>query len=541
MVMKTFIIFSLLLILVLSGNAQKINRETLQHGITHVPERLIYDQIKSYGVKANVVPSNGFNMDYTFATNAAGVFTAYSKMPYENADMQLQVNYGPYTALEEKSTSRAVSEEVNKVRTSYTYFKRILKFKFPVTYSLINRKNGVRLYYNEYSENNIRSIESPEFKTEQEALNSFNQGRLGGLQNDINTFVQSFCNSSNAAARDMYDFYPTGTYMSIFQFKKWEKDDEYNDHIKHVIKTFAVLTADENAGAYIERIKDDINYFKQFEGVFKPDDKKEDILYFGNYYNLATIYNALDDFEKADYFLKKLDSSDKEKTYTKSLKNIVEQNKRRTARHFISTLHLNYNPVNDYRLANKNVVSDAMSSSEAMAQSVTTGTITSADEAITSEGKTLKGKVFFDKENSQLKIIPSDKSEQVLLTPSNTSSLNVDGLLYTVAKANIDGALQKNFFRVEYKSDKIQLLQLMKNDLTASPDYIGLLRPKEDLVNILLGLSVKKNMAKYFSDCEVISDMAKEGSYGGSIYGGGGKDRLGKFIEMCKEYTACKK
>ena len=537
---KTFLVFVSVTFFIFSY-AQKIKNEALQYGLTHIPEKLIYDQIKTYGTDVNVVPSTGFNMDYTFATNAVGIFKAYSKVPYENADMQLKVKYGPYTALEEKTSSKSVTEEINKVKTSVTYYKRILSFKFPVTYTVTNRKNGVKLYYNEYSDANVRTIETVDFKTEQEAVNSLNQGRTVNLQNDINTFVQSFCSGSNAAARDLYDFYPTGAYLTIFQFKKWDKDDEYNAHIKNVIKTFAVITADENANAYTERMKEDLDYFKSFEGKFKPDDKSEDILYFGNYYNLAVFYNALDDYEKATYYLQKLDSSDKEKNFRSGLKTLIDRSKRRTTRHFITSQRLNYNPVTDYRLADKKFTSDAMSSTEAMTESVAGGATTAADEVVTSEGKILKGKIFFDKENGQLKLIPTDKAEAIMLiSPSNSNGLIIGETKYTIAKANIDGALLKYFFRVEYKSDKIQLLQLLKNDLSINPDYLGLLRPKEDLVNILLGLGIKKSIGKYFADCPTVSDKGRDGDYGGSVLSNGGKDRLGKFIQMCKDYTECK-
>ena len=523
------------------SNAQKIKNETLQYGLTHIPEKIIYDQIKTYGVDVNVVPSNGFNLDYNFATNSAGKFQAYSKVPYENADMQIMVKYGPYTALEEKTFSRAVSEEVNKVKTSVTYYKRKLTFKFPIIYTVTNKKNGVKLYYNEHGDANQRSIETSEYKTEQEAVTTLNQGKALNLQADINRLIELFCSSSNAAARDLYDFYATGSYMPIYTFKKWEKDDEYNNHIKNVIKTFAVMTADENANSYNNKLNDDLTYFKSFEGKFKPNDKDEDILYFGNYYNLAIIYHALDDYEKASYYLQMLDSSEKEKSARAGLKTLIDRSKRRTAKHYITGQHLNYNPVNDYRLGDKKFTSDAMSSTEAMSQSVVGGAVEAVDEAITSDGKILKGKIFFDKENSQLKLIPTDKADAiVLLTPFNSSSFKIEDRVYAVAKASIDGELQKYFFRIEYKSEKIQLLQLLKADLTVYPDYIGLLRPKEDLVNILLGLNVKKNMGKYFSDCPAVSEKAKEGDFGGSIYGNGSKDRTGKFIEMCKEYTDCK-
>ncbi len=537
--MKKIVSCILFLLLFFATIAQKTNRELLEYRYTHIPEKLIYDQIKTYGNYINVLPSNGFTLDYNFATSVAGVFNAYNKVPYENADMQVKVNYGPYAALEEKTLSWAVSEDVNGVKVSKTKYKRRLTFRFPINYTITNRKNGVQLYYHEHYDPNPRTIETGEYYTELEAVNYFDQTKVVSLQNNINQHVQSYCNGINAAARDLFDFYPTMGYGAIFKFKKWDRADEYNDHVKHVINTFKLMTADENAAPYLQKLSGDINYFKQFEGKFIPDDKDEDILYFGNYFNLASIYTFLDDYKSAAYYLQKLDSSKKEKGITTSLQNILDRINRRNAKHFLSNTHINYNPVSDYRLGDKTLVSDAMSSTELVSQSVAGGKVETTDEVITTEGITLLGKIFFEKETGQLKMIPAEKTATAMLvTPSNSVSFKIGNDDYTVAKANVDGALQKNFYRIEYKSDKIQLLQLLKNDLTVYQDYLGLLRPNEDLVNILLGLSVKKNMSRYFKDCPIVSDKAKDGEYGGSIYGT--KDRLGKFIEMCKQYTACK-
>jgi hypothetical protein len=537
--MKIIVLFISSTILFFTAFAQKTNREIFEYRYTHIPEKLIYDQIKTYGTYVNVLPSNGFTLDYNFATSIAGVFNAYTKVPYENADMQIKINYGPYVALEEKTVSAAVTEEVNGVKVSKTKYKRRLTFRFPINYTITNRKNGVQLYYHEHYDQFARTIETQEYYTEQEAVNYFDQTRLSSLQNNINQHVQLYCSGINGAARDLFDFYPTMGYGAIFKFKKWDKADEYNDHVKHVINTFKLMTADENAAPYLQKLSGDINYFKQFEGKFIPDDKDEDILYFGNYYNLASIYTFLDDYKSAAYFLQKLDSSKKEKTLTASLNNILDRINRRNAKHFLANTHINYNPVSDYRLSDKTILSDAMSSTEQMTQSVSGGIVETSDELITTEGKTLLGKIFFERETAQLKMILTDKTAAAMLvTPSNSVSLKIGNENYIVAKANVDGALQKNFYRIEYKSDKIQLLQLLKNDLTVYQDYLGLLRPNEDLVNILLGLSVKKNMGKYFKDCPTVSDKAKDGEYGGSIYGT--KDRLGKFIEMCKQYTDCK-
>jgi hypothetical protein len=537
---STSLFFFFLTTLFFNSIAQKINRENFEYRYVHIPEKLIYDQIKTYGININVIPSSGFNLDYTFANNVAGTFNAYSKVPYESADMQLKVNYGPFQAIEEKTISWAATEEVNGVKTSVTKYKRKLTYKFTINYTVSNRKNGVRFFYNELTDPiGGRSVESAESKTELEAVNSFTQNKQVLLANDINNMVQSFCSGSSAAARDLYDFYPTMGYGAIFKFKKWDRADEYNDHVKHAIKTFSLMTADDNTTMYAQKLNDDINYFKQFEGKFKPDDKDEDILYFGNYYNLASIYTFLDNYEKAAYYLQKLDSSKKEKSYTSGLKNILDRLNRRNAKHFLTTTHLTYNPVSDYRLADKKFASDALSSTELMSQSVSGGVVATADELLTAEGKTLKGKIFVEKETGQLKMIASDnKDVPILLTPSNCISFKIDSIHYFVAKETLAGVFQKYFYKVAYQSSKIKLLQMVRSDLGEIKDYLSIIRSNEDLATAVVGTGMKKKLAKYFEDCPTVSDKAKSGDYSFGIFNT--SEKAPKFIEMCQEYTACK-
>lgn len=538
-ILKTTALF-LFTTIYLTSNAQKINRENFEYRYVHIPEKLIYDQVKTYGIDVNVVPSSGFNLDYNFATNVAGTFNAFTKASYESADMQLKVVYGPFQAIEEKTVSWAATEEINGVKTSVTKYKRKLTYRFPITYTLINRKNGVRFFYNELTDPmGGRSVESAETKSELDAVNSFTQNKQVLLANDINNMVQSFCSGNSAATRDLYDFYPTMGYGTIFKFKKWDRADEYNEHVKHAIKAFSIMTSDDNTTTYTQKLNDDINYFKQFEGKFKPEDKDEDILYFGNYYNLASIYTFLDNYERAAFYLQKLDSSKKEKSYTANLKSILDRINRRNTKHFLTTTHLTYNPVSDFRLADKKFISDAMSSTELMSQSLSGGAVATLDELVTAEGKTLKGKIFVEKETGQLKMIATDnKDVTIALTPSNCISFKMDTVNYLVAKESLNGVFQKYFNRVVYQSGKIKLLQMVGSNLVDVKDFLFVLRPNEEVSTPVVGAGMKKSLSKYFADCPVVSDKAKSGDYGFGIFNT--SEKAPKFIVMCQDYTDCK-
>lgn len=532
--MKTFT-FSMLAFFCLSltTNAQKYDREYFTLNRTHLPEKLIYDQLKTYGTSVNLVSST-VNTDYNFANSLVGNLTSYDKVDFMSADMQIKVNLGPYSFVEEKTVSRTATEEVNKQKVTTTYFKRVHSFRFPANYTVTNRKNSLVMFSNDYAYTFVRSIESSEFKTETEAIKNFEGQRAAGLTANINEHIRLFEQGANDKVKDLYDFYSTPLEVTIFQFKKWDKDDEYNAHIKTIKKVLPVMTADESTSVYLTRLKPELDYLKSFEGVFNPKDKKEDILYFGNYYNLATIYFCLDDFEKAAFYISKLDSVDKKEDLTASLKSWMERTQRRMNKQFLTGTHLNYNPVKDYKLAGKVFTSDAMSSSEAAVQSLSQGTSIANDVIKTSEGKEQKGKLMVEKETGLLKFISTENpSQAVSLTPINTSWFKKDSIEYMMAKSDDKPAI-KNFYRVYFSSDKIKLLQLVNAGLVENEGYIGIMRPTEDYITFIMGLSIKKNLKKYFENCPVVSEKAGDGEYGGSM----SKDKITKYIQMCTDYSA---
>ena len=528
---------TLLLCLGIAAFSQKFDRESFSYQNTHLPSKLIYDQIKTYGVNVMVNNSNMYTMDYNFANSLAITFTSYDKVDYANANLQATVIYGPCSFIEEKTSSATREEEVNKVKVKTTYYKRILNFRFSISYKLVNAKNNSTLYNNEFSSSNIRTIETPEFKSESEATNYMSTNRNTYVAGHISELCKDFMNRSNASIRDMYDFYPAQTYIDIFQMKKWDKDDEYNDHIKSIKNIFKSQTADEQPAVIKEKLKNDIAYMQGYEGKFNPTDKKEDILYFINYYNLASLFFCLDDYEKAKYYIQKLDSSDKNEGATRMLKSYINSAETRTARHFVPNTHLTYNPVKDFRLDGKAFTSDAASASENMAVSIASGQTTASDKATLTDNTEVIGKIIHIKEKGELQIVPkNDPTKPIVLTPLNCLKFNIDTANYIMAK-NASGATPvKQFFLVHYTSSKIKLLQYVNTGMIPDPNYIGFMRPAEESITFGTGMGVKKKLAKYFEDCEAVSEKAKDGDFGTAF----SKNTLDNFKKLCTEYDSCK-
>jgi hypothetical protein len=533
---KNFLLACVFITLANCTLAQKFDREWFIYQNTHLPSKLIYDQIKTYGVNTMVNNSNMYTMDYNVANNLAISFSSYDKVDYANADLKATVVYGPCSFIEEKTSSRTAEEEVNKVKVRVTYFKRILSFRFPISYRLVNSHNNVTLYNNEFSSGNVRTIETSEFKSETEAANYLNTNRNQFVANHVNALCQDFMKNSNASIRDMFDFYTNQTQMEIYQVKKWDKDDEYNAHVKSAVNVFKSATPDEQPELLKEKLKNDIAYFQTFEGVFKADDKKEDILYFINYFNLATIFFCLDDFEKASFYTQKLEASDKQEASTRNLNAYIKSATTRMAKHFVTNTHLTYNPIKDYRLAGKSFASDAASATENIASSMTSGKIEAKDKVTMTDNTEVAGKIIFVKERAELQLIPKDNPDRpIVLTPLNCQKFSIDTLNYIVAKNNSGGAPVKQFYIVHYSSDKIKLIQYMDNAFVPNAGYIGFIRPKEEFVTFGTGLGVKKKLANYFEDCKQVSEKAKDGDFGGAF----SKNLLDNFKKLCTEYDAC--
>ncbi|HEX7847849.1 MAG TPA: hypothetical protein VF476_18745 [Chitinophagaceae bacterium] len=528
---------SLCILIALGSHAQKFDREWFGYQNTHLPSKLIYDQLKTYGVNVMVNNSNMYTMDPTFANNLAIAFTSYDKVDYSNADMKATVVYGPCSFIEEKTSSSVREEEVNKVKVKVTYYKRILTFRFPISYKLVNGKNNVPLYTNEFSSTNIRTIETAEFKSESEASNYLNSNRNSFVNGHVNELCTQFMKNSNAVIREMFDFFTNQANLEIYQVKKWDKDDEYNGHVKNVTNIIKSQTADEQPEVVKAKLEKDIAYFQSFDGVFKADDKKEDILYFINNFNLATIFFCLDDFEKAKSYIQKLEISDKQEGSTKNLNNYIKSAETRTAKHFVTNTHLTYNPVKDYRLAGKQFQSDAASATENIASSMNSGKVEATDKVVMTDNKEIVGKIIFVKERGELQMIPKDSPDKpVVLTPINCQKFNIDSVNYVVVKNKGNGSPVKQFYLVHYSSDKIKLIQYVNNSFVPDGAYVGFIRPAEEFVTFGTGLGVKKKLASYFEDCKDVSEKAKDGDFGGAF----SKDLLGNFKRLCAEYDACK-
>jgi hypothetical protein len=66
-------------------------------------------------------------------------------------------------------------------------------------------------------------------------------------------------------------------------------------------------------------------------------------------------------------------------------------------------------------------------------------------------------------------------------------------------------------------------------------DYTAVMKPNDEYPFFLPSLGMKKKIAKYFEDCEIVKKNAQDGEYGKGL-----NYKMEQFMKLCTDYETCK-
>lgn len=492
---------------------------------------LIYNKVKTYGYNITYNGNFPVQINYNEVNSWPYQFQSYKKVDYNLADLQTSFQFGSFALISESMNSRVDEQEVNKVKVKTTYYSVSYVYRIGYTVNTIYAQNQKSLY-SIADDNKVMSFNGIEAKSEAEAKTYFESEKKKNLTDQITGAIRGVIGTTNAQLSDRFDFFNSTMQITTITFKKWDKDDEYNGHVKSISAIISNITSGEKPAVYLSKMQPDITYFQSFENTFKPEDKKEDVLYYGNYLNLAAIYFSLDDFSKSKYYIAKLDSSKKNKGLTSLMNSFVTNAKKRMAKHVLTSTHLDYNPATDFRLQAGSFSSDLNTQTDNEIASLDGGKPLT-DTVKLADGTEIKGKVIYFVNSTSLKLVTGkDEKDQKVLTPDNTNSFNKNKDQYLSVKAQEAVGIQKYFMKVLYSSPGIVLVQHVGTNLSFVDQELYVKRTAETSFYRLQSSS-KKKLAEYFKDCEGIAQKAKDGNYLGGIFALINTDKI---IQMCKDY-----
>ena len=165
--MKRILMLSICLSACLWMSAQKNSVERIAYNLYYLPEKLIYDEIKSYSYS---VSFEGERNPFSPAEIRAKALKFDSYKEADQGDMNIQYRFGPFTFIDRKIETSKNSRTVNGRKEEYTAYYYKFSALYPMTVSVTNTKNGYVMYRSTWGKNtkepNIE-LSTTKFESEQ--------------------------------------------------------------------------------------------------------------------------------------------------------------------------------------------------------------------------------------------------------------------------------------------------------------------------------------------------------------------------------------
>jgi len=531
-------ILSIILLCLISSSifSQKNKRVTVKLSYINLPQKLIYDQIKTYSGSVTCI---GNINPFVPAKSDLQVLKSYEAND-QNPDMKIELTIGPLNPIKTEQQTYSSQKESNGVKsTVYSYsFKYSANYAF--TYQVVNTKNNYKLVNISDGVSNSNgniSFETTTFSNTQD-LNTYWHKESRNLINDaVKTYLQNRLSNCNNYMARTFDFTPTNEDVTFFLLKKSDIDDEFNKNIEEVMNTIKNIPSNDDIKIYSGTLASKITYLLSLTDKYKKDDKKENVLYMSVNYDLAALYYSLDMLTEAQSAIDKISDMKVDDRYIKELSSQINEENKKMNRHFVKTRHLDYNPVKDYRLGGMDFVSNALNYNEIELKKYKEGA-ESTDMITSFNGTTAKGKIIFDDDKGAILLYTrEDINNPVTIKPTSTKQFSKNNVMYVSATMNGPQGVVRQFFGTHYFSNKIRLVEVLDSNFKGTGTYgiqttIKINAPIHDFSN---AFTLKKDLAEYLSDCPYVSEKAKKGEYINMF-----KFTVEKMQDLCKDYDSYK-
>ena len=535
--MKKGILFIIVLCLISSSIfSQKNKRVTVKLSYINLPQKLIYDQIKTYSATVSCI---GNVNPFVPAKSDLLALKSYDVNDL-NPDMKIALTIGPLNPIKTEQQNYSTQTESNGVKSTITTYSFKYYANYAFAYQAVNTKNNYKLVNisdgGSNSSGNI-SFETSSFSTTKD-LHAYWQKEGENLVNDaVKTYVQGRLSNCNNYMARTFDFIPTNENVTFFLLKKSDIDDEFNKNIEEVMNTIKVIPSNDDIKIYSGSLASKITYLLSLTDKYKKEDKKENVLYMSVNYDLAALYYSLDMLAEAQSTIDKISDMKVDDRYIKELSTQIKVESVKMNKHFLTTRHLDFNPVKDFRLGGLDFISNALNYNEIELKKYKEGA-ESTDMVSYFDGTTAKGKIIFDDDKGLILLYNrEDINNPLTMKPTSAKQFSKKNIMYVSATINSAQGVVRQFFGTRYFSDKIRLVEILDSNFKGTGNFgiqttLKINAPIHDFSN---GFSLKKDLAEYVNDCPYVSEKAKKGEYV-TLF----RFTVEKMIDLCKDYDSNK-
>lgn len=509
--------------------AQKIKQERINVQYTQLPAMPFDPSFTTYTVR---VRGGNYHLENMRTTHAAlekfFELDGFKKVP-NGGHFTIEVNIGYFRVDSDKmeSSSSKVKQKDGTEKTVTTYSKSI-RWSMPISWRLYDYEGKV--FFDTYwvARDNSQSYSTSSYNTPGEASRYWSDN-YNRITNDLaRNHINSNLGDMGRRVRYNYDFQRITKATDELEVLR-EKDDEYADYnqaFETAKAALAQMTPDQPVDKLREAVKPAIDFWLKAKDKYDPSDKKQKGLIHACLFNTASVFYWLDDLESAERYANQANDLDWKEGRSKRLLKEIEATRKLFAANKLTTRHVFRDPEKAIPPA-KAIELAQKAEEEAANSAVFSGhLVTIAGDSIngkftikTTDGTELK---FGPSGNVSFQYQKAGKDVTDMLKPGDLKSFQFNNRTFVVKSfaPGAKGNTQAGMHTLEqlYASDKVAVYKYhpYDNKLGDVEAEFAYQKSSESAPVSISGSSFlifKKGLAKYFSDCADLAELANNDEF----------------------------
>lgn len=522
--------------------AQKVKREVFTYAYTQLPASPLPADYSTYSASLSIAGTDLRQIGFT-EKNLIDKYLklrAFKKLP-SGGHFHIAIMIDPLVKLgaeTQKNTVTTKNDDGKEVKRT-TYYKDVRCY-MPVSIRVEDYQGNVLI------ERVIGGADSPRVTTFKNGKSNFSSiSALNKAWGDGTTTyskirkknIESAMASFSKQVKTQYDLQSkkaTHT-IKVPSGKKVDGAADFLAHYESVKKAFANSNAEQSITEIAEQVAPALEYWENRKADFSATDKKQKKVHHACLYNIAVVNYCLDRLDKAETTAQEcINSIDKWQDEPKALiktvsntRNLMEVNKVKT-RHLVVNVDAAEGPSE----ANYDHLAAANSMRSNSSGNTYKGTVTLGDNSVlegTFEVSSARSTLLDFYKGGDVKFLYETNGElyTMYLDPDDFVRAQFADRTFFAPKSNPDlrggmiAALStlNSIGEEVYIGENIQVYRFYNysEEETSEISHLMIQKKDEKLVSFESGsprfLLWKKGFAKYFSDCEYLSDQISAGKY----------------------------
>lgn len=526
---KQFFLLTGLLLAAVAVQAQKIKQERVNVQYTQLPATPLDASFTTYTLRIRGAQYYLDNIRKTQSSLESHFqLDGFKKIP-NGGHFTIEVNLGYFRVDSDKmETSTSKEKQKDGTEKVITKYYKSIRWSMPISWRLYDYEGRVLFDTYHTDRNSSQTYTTSRYNTPGEASRYWSDNYNRITNNLIESHINSNLGEMGRQFRHSYDFQRIVKATDELEVLR-EKDEGYEDFnraYETVKAAFAQMTPDQPVDRLREAVKPAVEFWLKAKDQFDPADKKQKGLIHACLFNVASVFYWLDDLDSAERYANQANNLDWKEGRSKRLLKEIEATRKLFVANKVTTRHIFRDPEKAIPPA-KAIELAEKAEEEAANSAVFNGYMN------TLTGDSLTGKFTIKiAEGTELKFGPSGnvvfqhqkagKDVTDVLKPGDVKSFAFNDRKFFVksfapgAKGNTQAGM--HILEQLYTSDKITVYQYHPYDNKlgdVETEYAYQKRGEIAPVSISGSafLLFKKGLAKYFSDCADLAELANNDEF----------------------------